>query len=129
MLCFRSVFCSLSLMEDLDTTCNLCTIYKNQEQAEFERRRMIAPRACQDRICSGQDGEMSTSSPTGGQSDIKKLKRENEMLKKGLWYLRDEYDKLERLIKDKKIDFSSSSTTCTSSSESVSVFPHDCYTG
>nr|CAH7746208.1 unnamed protein product [Callosobruchus chinensis] len=52
------------------------------------------------------------------QSDIKKLKRENEMLKKGLWYLRDEYDKLERLIKDKKIDFSSSSTTCTSSSES-----------
>ncbi|XP_023310807.1 uncharacterized protein LOC108904616 isoform X2 [Anoplophora glabripennis] len=51
------------------------------------------------------------------QSDIKKLKRENEMLKKGLWYLRDEYDKLERLIKDKKLDFySSSSTTCTSSS-------------
>ncbi|CAH2005749.1 unnamed protein product [Acanthoscelides obtectus] len=54
------------------------------------------------------------------QSDIKKLKRENEMLKKGLWYLRDEYDKLERLIKDKKIDFSSSSTTCTSSSDSDS---------
>lgn len=52
-----------------------------------------------------------------GQSDIKKLKRENEMLKKGLWYLRDEYDKLERLIKDKKLDFySSSSTTCSSSS-------------
>ncbi|KAJ8984040.1 hypothetical protein NQ317_012264 [Molorchus minor] len=51
-----------------------------------------------------------------GQSDIKKLKRENEMLKKGLWYLRDEYDKLEKLIKDKKIDFSSSSTTCSSSS-------------
>ncbi|KAJ8931384.1 hypothetical protein NQ314_015709 [Rhamnusium bicolor] len=49
------------------------------------------------------------------QSDIKKLKRENEMLKKGLWYLRDEYDKLEKLIKDKKIDFSSSSTTCSSS--------------
>ncbi|XP_074031976.1 uncharacterized protein isoform X2 [Leptinotarsa decemlineata] len=54
------------------------------------------------------------------QSDIKKLKKENEMLKKGLWYLRDEYDKLEKLIKDKKIDFSSSSTTCSTSSDSES---------
>ncbi|KAJ8916608.1 hypothetical protein NQ315_000253 [Exocentrus adspersus] len=51
-----------------------------------------------------------------GQSDIKKLKRENEMLKKGLWYLRDEYDKLEKLIKDKKLDFYSSSSSCSSSS-------------
>ncbi|CAG9853531.1 unnamed protein product [Phyllotreta striolata] len=58
-------------------------------------------------------------------SDIKKLKKENEMLKKGLWYLRDEYDKLERLIKDKKIDFSSSSTTTgstSSDSESCSSY-------
>ncbi|XP_057651088.1 uncharacterized protein LOC130890783 isoform X2 [Diorhabda carinulata] len=54
------------------------------------------------------------------QSDIKKLKKENEMLKKGLWYLRDEYDKLEKLIKDKKIDFSSSSTTGSTSSDSES---------
>ncbi|CAH1164779.1 unnamed protein product [Phaedon cochleariae] len=54
------------------------------------------------------------------QSDIKKLKRENEMLKKGLWYLRDEYDKLEKLVKDKKIGFSSSSTTCSTSSDSES---------
>lgn len=52
-------------------------------------------------------------------SDIKKLKKENEMLKKGLWYLRDEYDKLEKLIKDKKLDFSSSSTTGSTSSDSV----------
>uniref|UniRef100_A0A6P7GLI2 Uncharacterized protein LOC114343887 n=1 Tax=Diabrotica virgifera virgifera TaxID=50390 RepID=A0A6P7GLI2_DIAVI len=54
------------------------------------------------------------------QSDIKKLKKENEMLKKGLWYLRDEYDKLEKLIKDKKLDFSSSSTTGSTSSDSES---------
>lgn len=54
-----------------------------------------------------------------GQSDIKKLKRENDMLKKEIWCLRDEYDKLDRLLKEKKIDFSSSSTTC---SESVSFF-------
>ncbi|KAH1003068.1 hypothetical protein HUJ05_011012 [Dendroctonus ponderosae] len=51
-----------------------------------------------------------------GQSDIKKLKRENEMLKKEIWCLRDEYDKLDKLLKDKKIDFSSSSTTFSSSS-------------
>lgn len=54
-----------------------------------------------------------------GQSDIKKLKRENEMLKKGLWYLRDEYDKLERLIKEKNIGLSSPST-CSTSNDSVS---------
>lgn len=51
-----------------------------------------------------------------GQSDIKKLKRENEMLKKEIWCLRDEYDKLDRLVKEKKIDFSSSTT---GSSDSV----------
>ncbi|KAL1500837.1 hypothetical protein ABEB36_006268 [Hypothenemus hampei] len=55
-----------------------------------------------------------------GQSDIKKLKRENEMLKKEIWCLRDEYDKLDKLLKDKKIDFSSSSTTYSSSSDSES---------
>ncbi|XP_050301938.1 homeobox protein 4 isoform X3 [Anthonomus grandis grandis] len=51
-----------------------------------------------------------------GQSDIKKLKRENEMLKKEIWCLRDEYEKLDKLLKDKKLDFSSSSTTYSSSS-------------
>ncbi|CAG9772726.1 unnamed protein product [Ceutorhynchus assimilis] len=55
-----------------------------------------------------------------GQSDIKKLKRENEMLKKEIWCLRDEYEKLDKLLKDKKIDFSASSTTYSSSSESES---------
>ncbi|GJQ77956.1 hypothetical protein Trydic_g2317 [Trypoxylus dichotomus] len=49
-----------------------------------------------------------------GQSDIKKLKRENELLKKEIWSLRDEYDKLDKLLKEKEISFSSSSTTCTS---------------
>lgn len=38
------------------------------------------------------------------------------MLKKEIWCLRDEYDKLDKLLKDKKIDFSSSSTTLSSSS-------------
>lgn len=56
-----------------------------------------------------------------GQSDIKKLKRENEMLKKEIWCLRDEYDKLDKLLKEKKIDFSSSSTTYSSSSDSVGI--------
>ncbi|XP_049824601.1 dual specificity protein kinase splA isoform X2 [Aethina tumida] len=55
-----------------------------------------------------------------GQSDIKKLKRENEMLKKEIWCLRDEYDKLDKLLKEKKIEFSSSSTTCSSSSDTES---------
>lgn len=56
-----------------------------------------------------------------GQSDIKKLRRENEMLKKEIWCLRDGYDKLERLIKEKGIDSSSSSSTCSSSSDSVCI--------
>lgn len=43
------------------------------------------------------------------------------MLKKEIWCLRDEYDKLDKLLKEKKIDFSSSSTTYSSSSDSVSI--------
>jgi predicted nuclease with TOPRIM domain len=57
-----------------------------------------------------------------GQYDIKKLKRENEMLKKEIWCLRDEYDKLDKLLKEKEYDFSSSSTTC-STSDSVRPDP------
>lgn len=41
------------------------------------------------------------------------------MLKKEIWCLRDEYEKLDKLLKEKDIEFSSSSTTC-STSESVS---------
>lgn len=49
-----------------------------------------------------------------GQYDIKKLKKENELLKKEIWCLRDEYEKLDKLLKEKNIDFSSSSTTSES---------------
>jgi len=34
-----------------------------------------------------------------GQSDIKKLRRENEQLRREIWSLRDEYDKLEEILK------------------------------
>ncbi|CAH0549357.1 unnamed protein product [Brassicogethes aeneus] len=61
-----------------------------------------------------------------GQYDIKKLKRENELLKKEIWCLRDEYDKLEKIIKEKKIDFSSSSSSDSSSdTESCSSCSED----
>nr|XP_022920471.1 GATA zinc finger domain-containing protein 8 [Onthophagus taurus] len=61
-----------------------------------------------------------------GQSDIKKLKRENEMLKKEMWCLRDAYDKLDKLIKEKEINFSSSSGTCSGSeTESCSTCSSD----
>lgn len=33
-----------------------------------------------------------------GQSDIKKLRRENAQLKKEIWTLRDEYDRLGKLV-------------------------------
>lgn len=49
-----------------------------------------------------------------GQSDIKKLKRENDQLRREIWYLRDEYDKLDRLLRDKEDGCSLSSTTCSS---------------
>lgn len=48
-----------------------------------------------------------------GQSDIKKLKRENDQLRREIWYLRDEYEKLDRLLRDKD-GCSLSSTTCSS---------------
>ncbi|XP_063233602.1 uncharacterized protein LOC134537261 [Bacillus rossius redtenbacheri] len=36
-----------------------------------------------------------------GQSDIKKLRKENEHLRREIWGLRDEYDRLENLLKKK----------------------------
>lgn len=33
-----------------------------------------------------------------GQSDIRKLRRENEQLRREIWCLRDEYDKLDKLL-------------------------------
>lgn len=33
-----------------------------------------------------------------GQSDIRKLRRENEQLRREIWSLRDEYDKLDKLL-------------------------------
>ncbi|XP_011144939.1 uncharacterized protein LOC105186433 isoform X2 [Harpegnathos saltator] len=38
-----------------------------------------------------------------GQNDIKKLRRENEQLRREIWSLRDEYDKLEEILKRQKI--------------------------
>lgn len=39
-----------------------------------------------------------------GQSEIKSLKREREQLRREIWTLRDEYDKLENLLRTKGID-------------------------
>lgn len=39
-----------------------------------------------------------------GQSEIKNLKREREQLRREIWTLRDEYDKLENLLRIKGID-------------------------
>lgn len=39
-----------------------------------------------------------------GQSDIKKLRRENYQLRKEIWSLRDEYDRLGKLIRNKGCD-------------------------
>lgn len=36
-----------------------------------------------------------------GQSDIKKLRRENYQLRKEIWSLRDEYDRLDKLLRSK----------------------------
>ncbi|XP_072759599.1 uncharacterized protein [Anoplolepis gracilipes] len=42
------------------------------------------------------------SSRNSGQNDIKKLRRENEQLRREIWSLRDEYDKLEEILKRQK---------------------------
>ncbi|XP_071532208.1 LOW QUALITY PROTEIN: uncharacterized protein [Panulirus ornatus] len=39
-----------------------------------------------------------------GQSDLRKLKKENETLKQQVWTLRDEYDKLENFVKNMEGD-------------------------
>lgn len=37
-----------------------------------------------------------------GQNDIKKLRKENEQLRREIWCLRDEYDKLEEILRKQK---------------------------
>lgn len=37
-----------------------------------------------------------------GQNDIKKLRRENDQLRREIWALREEYDRLEALLKKKE---------------------------
>lgn len=37
-----------------------------------------------------------------GQNDIKKLRRENEQLRRDIWLLRDKYTKLEDVLKNEK---------------------------
>lgn len=37
-----------------------------------------------------------------GQNDIKKLRKENEQLRREIWCLREEYDKLEEILKHQK---------------------------
>lgn len=45
---------------------------------------------------------MTFNSSISGQNDIKKLRRENEQLRREIWSLRDEYDKLEEILKRQK---------------------------
>lgn len=48
-----------------------------------------------------------------GQSDIKKLRRENYQLRKEIWSLRDEYDRLGKLLKVKtRSNFDDSDIEC-----------------
>ncbi|KAK5638288.1 hypothetical protein RI129_012583 [Pyrocoelia pectoralis] len=60
-----------------------------------------------------------------GQSDIKKLKRENDQLRREIWYLRDEYDKLDKLLREKGSLCSSSSSTYSSDSDSCSSYTEE----
>lgn len=39
-----------------------------------------------------------------GQHALKKLRRENEQLRREMWCLRDEYDKMEKLLRKKETD-------------------------
>lgn len=41
-------------------------------------------------------------SKIAGHNDIKKLRRENDQLRREIWNLRDEYDRLEAMLKTKQ---------------------------
>ena len=57
-------------------------------------------------VCANELHAPPTNSPilyaAAGQDDVKKLRRENDQLRRELWGLRDEYDKLEALLKRKR---------------------------
>lgn len=49
-----------------------------------------------------------------GQSDIRKLRRENEQLRREIWSLRDEYDRLDQILRHDKQQSGDSGTTSSS---------------
>lgn len=48
--------------------------------------------------------------PFAGQSDIKKLRRENYQLRKEIWTLRDEHDRIGKLLRSRNCDGGGSSS-------------------
>ena len=55
-----------------------------------------------------------------GQTDIKKLRRENDHLRREMWALRDEYERLEKLIKHLDLAGTSQTTSLNGCSDSNS---------
>lgn len=63
-----------------------------------------------------------------GQSDIRKLRRENELLRREIWTLRDEYDRLDKLLHDHRVtkgeekEKNGNSSNETSGDSEVTIF-------
>jgi hypothetical protein len=60
-----------------------------------------------------------------GQNDIKKLRRENEQLRREIWGLREEYDRLEGLLGKEKTHGQLGGTTSQDEDSDNEVSPAD----
>ena len=92
----------------LDAKSSRGMIYENEElrlrtiniNAEVERGTWLIIKIC---VCFFTT-KIFLFTLNKGQSEIKHLKREREILRREIWTLRDEYDKLEKILKMKGLD-------------------------
>jgi hypothetical protein len=104
----KVINCNIVYIYRLDAKSSRGMIYENEElrirtiniNAEVERGKQIVTCA----LDKSSKVAFFLSTPHKGQSEIKTLKREREQLRREIWTLRDEYDKLENLLRVKGID-------------------------
>ncbi|XP_037047807.1 uncharacterized protein LOC119082384 isoform X2 [Bradysia coprophila] len=75
---------------------------ERRRHANFKPNRKLDPKSSRSTIYENEELRLRTININAeverGQSDIKKLRKENDQLRREIWALRDEYDRLDKLL-------------------------------
>ncbi|XP_037893463.1 uncharacterized protein LOC119639858 isoform X2 [Glossina fuscipes] len=102
-------------LDDNLITSSLATIDSNDEQSDNNRRKSGASASSSTSMgvfrsthrrdySNNSNTNRLTNTTKASQSDIKRLKKENELLRREIWILRDECDRLNKTVKAKFLE-------------------------